>query len=219
MNSYSYLLKYSIHHFRKQENYRARLKIFAKLFDEIHKNLDILENQHLIEHAEGFFLDYMGNLFNLKRNKMSDEAFRFKIKIEYQKKYLKPTMDNLIELLHFIGVNIRRFNAGHESEEKEPLRYIFQEELKPNEEAKITLQELESLVGAGVRLTKENITVFYERCHVTGSPSAITGRTIIKRLIREFEINSEELTKNRYHMTGSQDAITGRELIKRGVKD
>ena len=70
----------------------------SKLFDEVDKIYNLLEKQHLINYANGTFLDDLGEKFDVNRNGQTDERYRNRIKLAMKKYKLVPNLETISDI-------------------------------------------------------------------------------------------------------------------------
>ena len=123
--NYDYMIKLLPWWLSKNENVQAIYKAISLCLDNIDATYHLLDNQHLIDFANGEFLDDIGIKFGVERNKNSDKRYRNRIKLAMKKTKIVPNIDTLVEIgKMFTGIQ-PLINVGFEVD-GEPGRYDIQ---------------------------------------------------------------------------------------------
>ena len=85
MYNYDYMIKLLPWWLSKNENVQAIYKAVSLCLDNIDATYRLLDNQHLVDYANGEFLDDIGVKFGVERNKNSDKRYRNRIKLAMKK--------------------------------------------------------------------------------------------------------------------------------------
>ena len=114
--NYDYMIKLLPWWLSKNENVQAIYKAIALCLDNIDATYHLLDNQHLVDFANGEFLDDIGAKFGVDRNKNSDKRYRNRIKLAMKKTKIVPNIDTLVEIgKMFTGIQ-PLVNVGFEAD-------------------------------------------------------------------------------------------------------
>ena len=117
--NYDYMIKLLPWWLSKNENVQAIYKAISLCLDNIDATYHLLDNQHLVDFANGEFLDDIGIKFGVERNKNSDKRYRNRIKLAMKKTKIVPNIDTLVEIgKMFTGIQ-PLVNVGFEVIKKE----------------------------------------------------------------------------------------------------
>ena len=193
----------------RQENTLKYYAAIAEVLEEFNSQFAIFENIHLLEVATGEWLDILGQYVNVSRNNENDEDYRARIKLEFYRYYFIPTLDNLLNFINSLtGVypdaifslnnnltvaqQAERYTVEELAEflvedfnQTEPayikFRYVFDPDFNID-----ILEQLDDVVGGGIRLENDIKFIFYARNHVAGTTVAAGGefkRRITQRFV------------------------------------
>ena len=101
---------------KKNNNVKFFYKAVSKLFDEVDRIFNLIEKQHLVDYANGDFLDDLGEKFDVSRNGQTDDRYRNRIKLAMRKYKLVPnleTISNIGEMFTGLTPTIN-VNTGNE---------------------------------------------------------------------------------------------------------
>ncbi len=160
LNNYDYLLSKCPWWLKKNNNVQAFYKSLSKLFDEVDKIYNLLEKQHLVDHARGEFLDDLGIKFNVSRNGQTDDRYRNRIKLAMRKYKLIPnleTISNIGEM--FTGLTpVIELNTNNEYALYD-VKFVSDRDY---DYSLIDELDLNSIVGGGVKVNTYKCLDAYE---------------------------------------------------------
>ena len=138
---------------KKNDNVQAFYKAVSKLFDEVDKTYNLLEKQHLVDYADGDFLDDVGAKFEVQRHGQDDERYRNRIRLEMMRYKLVPNIETLYKICQmFTGIAPTiDFN-----ENNEPAQYKVT--FLSGENFNFSLVDelnLENIVGGGIKINTQ----------------------------------------------------------------
>ncbi len=135
---------------KKNNNVKSFYKAVSKLFDEVDRIFNLIEKQHLVDYANGDFLDDLGEKFDVSRNGQTDDRYRNRIKLAMRKYKLVPnleTISNIGEMFTGLTPTIN-VNTGNEPA-------LYDVKFISNKEYDYSLideLDLGSIVGGGVKV-------------------------------------------------------------------
>ena len=135
---------------KKNNNVKSFYKAVSKLFDEVDRIFNLIEKQHLVDYANGEFLDDLGEKFDVSRNGQTDDRYRNRIKLAMRKYKLVPnleTISNIGEMFTGLTPTIN-VNTGNEPA-------LYDVKFISNKEYDYSLideLDLGSIVGGGVKV-------------------------------------------------------------------
>ena len=152
----------------------------SKLFDEVDKIYNLLEKQHLIDYANGEFLDDLGEKFDVSRNGQTDDRYRNRIKLAMRKYKLIPnleTISNIGEM--FTGLT----PAIELNKNNEPAQYDVKFiSNKDYDYSLIDELDLNDIVGGGVKVNTHKCLDNYVVRTRFGSKTL--GQSVIKNEVK-----------------------------------
>ena len=80
---------------KKNSNVSSFYKAISKLFDEVDRVFNLIEKQHLVDYANGEFLNDLGEKFDVLRNGQTDDRYRNRIKLAMRKYKLVPNLETI----------------------------------------------------------------------------------------------------------------------------
>ncbi|AIY89880.1 hypothetical protein [Geoglobus acetivorans] len=165
--------------FRKDpdsNNYKL-LKILDSEFSNIELEAENVRNAHFVDYASGKSLDYIGQLFNVRRQQgETDEHFRARIKIAFSKLTEMTTIKDIKEVVaSALKTKTSRVRVL-DRYDIEPALFEVWVWLQDLNNAGLTIQELKDLLQAikpaGVRLdTKQFGTFTYRSINDVSDPT------------------------------------------------
>ena len=75
-SNFGYLMSKCPWWLKKNSNVSSFYKAISKLFDEVDRVYNLIEKQHLVDYANGEFLDDLGEKFDVSRNGQTDDRYR-----------------------------------------------------------------------------------------------------------------------------------------------
>lgn len=168
-------------HFTK-ENTLKFINCFKSNFEYIESLLDEDIGMSNIDKAKGGYLDYLGNLYNVSRNSMTDEEFRSFIKIAIFKKINAPTTANLIELTKALtGYTpaVIEFNPNGEPA-SQYLKFVV-----PYTTDLSKFPDYNDIIDAGARIYRDIVSVAGVKRY---RPEFIAGVNQLNMFIEEVEV-------------------------------
>ena len=135
---------------KKNNSVKSFYKAVSKLFNEVDKIYNLMEKQHLIDYANGTFLDDLGEKFDVNRNGQTDERYRNRIKLAMKKYKLVPNLETISDIGEmFTGLTPTvELNVGNEPA-------LYDVKFISNKEFDFSLideLDLENIVGGGVKV-------------------------------------------------------------------
>ena len=159
--NYDYMIKLLPWWLSKNENVQAIYKAIALCLDNIDATYHLLDNQHLVDYANGEFLDDIGVKFGVDRNNNSDKRYRNRIKLAMKKTKIVPNIDTLVEIgKMFTGIQ-PLVNVGFEVD-GEPGRYDIQ--FIGDKDYDFTLiddLDYRDIVGGGIKINTQKCIESY----------------------------------------------------------
>lgn len=135
---------------KKNSNVSSFYKAISKLFDEVDRVYNLIEKQHLVDYANGEFLDDLGEKFDVLRNGQTDDRYRNRIKLAMRKYKLVPNLETISNIGEMFTGLTPTINV---STDNEPALYDVK--FISNKEYDYSLideLDLGSIVGGGVKV-------------------------------------------------------------------
>lgn len=168
-------------HFSK-ENTLKFINCFKSNFEYIEKLIENEIGMTNIDKAYGEYLDYIGNLYNLNRNGMSDAEFRSFIKTSIFKRTNAPTTANLIELTKyltgFVPAVIQFYPNGEPASQY--LKFIV-----PYTTDLSKFPDYNEFIDAGARIYRDIVSVAGRTRY---NPTFVAGLHQLNMNIEKFEV-------------------------------
>ena len=179
-SNFDYLMSKCPWWLKKNQNVKSLYIAISKLFDEVDKIYNLLEKQHLVDYANGEFLNDLGEKFDVSRNGQTDDRYRNRIKLAMRKYKLIPnleTISNIGEM--FTGLT----PAIELNKNNEPAQYDVKFiSNKDYDYSLIDELDLNDIVGGGVKVNTHKCLDNYVVGMRFGSKTL--GQSVIKNEVR-----------------------------------
>jgi conserved domain protein len=179
-SNFGYLMSKCPWWLKKNSNVSSFYKAISKLFDEVDRVYNLIEKQHLVDYANGEFLDDLGEKFDVSRNGQTDDRYRNRIKLAMRKYKLIPnleTISNIGEM--FTGLT----PAIELNKNNEPAQYDVKFiSNKDYDYSLIDELDLNDIVGGGVKVNTHKCLDNYVVRTRFGSKTL--GQSVIKNEVK-----------------------------------
>lgn len=135
---------------KKNSNVSSFYKAISKLFDEVDRVYNLIEKQHLVDYANGDFLDDLGEKFEVSRNGQTDDRYRNRIKLAMRKYKLVPNLETISNIGEMFTGLTPTINVNTDNEPA-----LYDVKFISNKEYDYSLideLDLGSIVGGGVKV-------------------------------------------------------------------
>lgn len=135
---------------KKNGNVSSFYKAISKLFDEVDRVYNLIEKQHLVDYANGEFLDDLGEKFDVSRNGQTDDRYRNRIKLAMRKYKLVPNLETISNIGEMFTGLTPTINVNTDNEPA-----LYDVKFISNKEYDYSLideLDLGSIVGGGVKV-------------------------------------------------------------------
>ena len=135
---------------KKNSNVSSFYKAISKLFDEVDRVYNLIEKQHLVDYANGDFLDDLGEKFEVSRNGQTDDRYRNRIKLAMRKYKLVPNLETISNIGEMFTGLTPTINVNADNEPA-----LYDVKFISNKEYDYSLideLDLGSIVGGGVKV-------------------------------------------------------------------
>ena len=135
---------------KKNNNVKSFYKAISKLFDEVDRVYNLIEKQHLVDYANGEFLDDLGEKFDVLRNGQTDDRYRNRIKLAMRKYKLVPNLETISNIGEMFTGLTPTINVNTDNEPA-----LYDVKFISNKEYDYSLideLDLGSIVGGGVKV-------------------------------------------------------------------
>ena len=135
---------------KKNSNVNSFYKAVSKLFDEVDRIYNLIEKQHLVDYANGNFLDDLGEKFDVSRNGQTDDRYRNRIKLAMRKYKLVPNLETISNIGEMFTGLTPTINVNTDNEPA-----LYDVKFISNKEYDYSLideLDLGSIVGGGVKV-------------------------------------------------------------------
>ena len=135
---------------KKNSNVSSFYKAISKLFDEVDRVYNLIEKQHLVDYANGEFLDDLGEKFDVSRNGQTDDRYRNRIKLAMRKYKLVPNLETISNIGEMFTGLTPTINTNTDNEPA-----LYDVKFISNKEYDYSLideLDLGSIVGGGVKV-------------------------------------------------------------------
>lgn len=135
---------------KKNSNVSSFYKAISKLFDEVDRVYNLIEKQHLVDYANGEFLNDLGEKFDVLRNGQTDDRYRNRIKLAMRKYKLVPNLETISNIGEMFTGLTPTINVNTDNEPA-----LYDVKFISNKEYDYSLideLDLGSIVGGGVKV-------------------------------------------------------------------
>lgn len=135
---------------KKNSNVSSFYKAISKLFDEVDRVYNLIEKQHLVDYANGEFLDDLGEKFDVSRNGQTDDRYRNRIKLAMRKYKLVPNLETISNIGEMFTGLTPTINVNTDNEPA-----LYDVKFISNKEYDYSLideLDLGNIVGGGVKV-------------------------------------------------------------------
>lgn len=169
---------------KKNNNVKSFYKAVSKLFDEVDRIYNLIEKQHLVDYANGDFLDDLGEKFDVSRNGQTDDRYRNRIKLAMRKYKLVPNLETISNIGEMFTGLTPTINLNTDNEPA-----LYDVKFISNKEYDYSLideLDLGSIVGGGVKVNTHKCLDNYIVGMRFGSKTL--GQSVIKNEVRRNPI-------------------------------
>lgn len=149
-SNFDYLMSKCPWWLKKNSNVSSFYKAISKLFDEVDRVYNLIEKQHLVDYANGDFLDDLGEKFDVSRNGQTDDRYRNRIKLAMRKYKLVPNLETISNIGEMFTGLTPTINVNTDNEPA-----LYDVKFISNKEYDYSLideLDLGSIVGGGVKV-------------------------------------------------------------------
>lgn len=149
-SNFDYLMSKCPWWLKKNNNVKSFYKAVSKLFDEVDRIFNLIEKQHLVDYANGDFLDDLGEKFDVSRNGQTDDRYRNRIKLAMRKYKLVPNLETISNIGEMFTGLTPTINMNTDNEQA-----LYDVKFISNKEYDYSLideLDLGSIVGGGVKV-------------------------------------------------------------------
>lgn len=149
-SNFDYLMSKCLWWLKKNNNVSSFYKAISKLFDEVDRVYNLIEKQHLVDYANGEFLDDLGEKFDVLRNGQTDDRYRNRIKLAMRKYKLVPNLETINNIGEMFTGLTPTINVNTDDEPA-----LYDVKFISNKEYDYSLideLDLGSIVGGGVKV-------------------------------------------------------------------
>ena len=172
MTNYNFMVQHLPNLYRRPETLK-KYKVIGAVLDSLETLIDALPGYMMIDLAPEDFLNLIGeNIGRYRKSGESVETYRQILKAKYHNVFLVPNLNNLLRMIKsVIGQYPRDIVPGWAWDTPEDLAYKIDYLLTPGFDP-TALEEIESMVGAGIKLIAEYNFEFYQEIHTAGTINA-----------------------------------------------
>ena len=149
-SNFDYLMSKCPWWLKKNSNVSSFYKAISKLFDEVDRVYNLIEKQHLVDYANGEFLNDLGEKFDVLRNGQTDDRYRNRIKLAMRKYKLVPNLETISNIGEMFTGLTPTINVNTDNEPA-----LYDVKFISNKEYDYSLideLDLGSIVGGGVKV-------------------------------------------------------------------
>jgi len=172
MTNYNFMVKHLPNIYRRSETLK-RYKVIGAVLDELEAIIDSYPGLFYIDNATEEFLDLLGeNVDRLRKSGESLDTYRQILKAKYYNVFFVPHYNNILKMIkNVIGNYPRDLIPGWDFDTAEDLAYKIDYLLTPGFDP-AALVEIESMIGAGIKVIAEYNYEYYNEIHTCGTINA-----------------------------------------------
>ena len=152
-SNFDYLMSKCPWWLKKNDDVKSFYKAVSKLFDEVDRVYNLIEKQHLVDYANGEFLNDLGEKFDVSRNGQTDDRYRNRIKLAMRKYKLVPNLETISNIGEMFTGLTPTINVNTDDEPA-----LYDVKFISNKEYDYSLideLDLGSIVGGGVKVNTQ----------------------------------------------------------------
>lgn len=153
----------------KKDNIKEVYLALSKAFDALDYAMEIHQNIHLIDFAEGLDLEKIGRMLGIHREEAPDIVYRSRIKVYYYTYYFVPNLNNILFLIkNIMGYYPDTLTEGWaRSDSKESGTLLLKVTIPVGINDSLLL-DFDAIYSAGGRIDWKKLQEAYSVTHCTG---------------------------------------------------
>lgn len=172
MTNYNFMVKHLPNLYRRPETLK-KYKVIGTVLDDLESIIDSYPGFFYIDNATEEFLDLLGeNIDRYRKSGESMETYRQILKAKYYNVFFVPHYNNILKMIkNVIGQYPRDLVPGSEFDVQDDLAYKISYLLTPGFDP-TALEEIEKMIGAGIKVIAEYNFEYYQEIHTAGTINA-----------------------------------------------